>query len=66
MQFFEEEANNRINMMWEDVKGAEVPLGAVIFIVAVAGALVAIYVITKYGEHFVVNKPKKGFRKIEK
>lgn len=66
MQFFEEDANNRINMMWEDVKGAEIPLGAVVFIGAVAVILSGAYIFTKYGEKFVVNKPKKGYRKIER
>ncbi len=66
MQFFDEEANNRINMMWEDVKGAEVPLGAIIFIAVVVLALASAYLISKYGYIIFRPRPKKGYYKIEK
>jgi len=66
MQYFNDEANARINMMWEDVKGAEVPIPAVIFIGACAIAIAIGYVLIKYGDSFVRNKPKKGYRKVIK
>lgn len=65
MQYFDDEANARINMMWEDVKGAEVPIAAVIFIGATAAVIIIAYVIVKYGDSFVKNKPKKGYRKVD-
>jgi len=66
MQYFDDEASARINMMWEDVKGAEVPIAAVVFIGAVAAVIAIAYVLVKYGDAFVKNKPKKGYRKVEK
>ncbi len=66
MQFFDDDANARINLLWEEVKGAEVPLPAVIFIIVVIAVLSSAYILTKYGDRFVINRPKKGFRKIEK
>lgn len=66
MQYFNDEASARINMMWEDVKGAEVPIAAVIFIGATAVVIVIAYVFIKYGDAFVKHRPKKGYRKIEK
>lgn len=66
MQFFDDDANGRINMMWEDVKGAEIPMPAIIFIIATTLVILMAYILTKYGDSFVINKPKKGFKKIEK
>lgn len=66
MQYFNDEANARINMMWEDVKGAEVPIAAIIFIGSAAAVIIIAYVLIKHGDSFVKNKPKKGYRKIEK
>ena len=66
MQYFEEEANNRINRMWEDVKGAEIPLGAVIFIAAVVVVLVGIFLLVRYGNEWFRSRPKKGYKKVEK
>lgn len=66
MQFFEEDANNRINMMWEDVKGASVPLGAVIFIGVIILVLGGTFIVTKYGHDWYRPRPKKGYYKVEK
>ena len=65
MQFFEDDANNRINMMWEDVKGAEIPIPAVIFIVVVIAVGGGIYLFTKYGHDWFRGKPKKGYEKVD-
>ena len=65
MQFFEEDANNRINMMWEDVKGAEIPISAVIFIAVIVVALGGAYLIAKYGYDWFRGKPKKGYIKVD-
>lgn len=66
MQFFEEEANNRINMMWEDVKGAEIPVAAVVFIAIVIVVSGGAYTVTKFGRDWFRSKPKKGYYKVEK
>ena len=65
MQFFEEDANNRINMMWEDVKGAEIPIPAVIFIAVIVVALGGAYLVAKYGYDWFRGKPKKGYTKVD-
>ena len=65
MQFFEEDANNRINMMWEDVKGAEIPIPAVILIAVILIAGGGVYLFTKYGNDWLRGKPKKGYEKVE-
>ncbi len=64
MQYFEEDANNRINMMWEDVKGAEIPIPAVIFIAVIIAVGAGVYLFTKYGYDWFRGKPKKGYTKV--
>ncbi|MBR7100217.1 MAG: ABC transporter substrate-binding protein [Clostridia bacterium] len=66
MQYFDEAGNNRINMMWEDVKGAAVPLGAVIFIGVIVLALLGVFLISNYGYEWFKPRPKKGYYKVEK
>ena len=66
MQYFDEQANNRINQMWEDVKGAEVPPGSLLFIGVVVLVLSGIYLLSRYGNDWFHRKPKKGYVKIEK
>ena len=59
------DANNRINLMWEDVKGAEIPIPAVIFIVVVIAVGGGIYLFTKYGHDWFRGKPKNGYTKVK-
>ncbi len=70
MHYFDVETNERINLMWENIKGFTLPLWAMILIIVAIVLLIVAYLLFKFRDKlfkrkdFVVKKEKKSKYKI--
>lgn len=65
MHYFDIETNERINLMWENIKGFALPVWAIILIVVAIVLLIAAFILWKFREKIFVFKertPKKEKR----
>lgn len=56
MHYFDDETNERINLMWENVKGFALPVWAIILIIAAILLAVAAFIVFKFREKLFKNK----------
>lgn len=67
MSYFDDEANERINAMWENVKGVSFPIWAIVLIVVGVLLIVGIVLVIRFKDKiFKGGKGKKGIKVVEK
>lgn len=68
MNYFDDEANERINTMWENVKGVAFPTWAIVLIVVGAVLIVGVILLIRFKDKIFKSggKGKKGVKVVEK
>ena len=68
MNYFDDETNERINTMWENVKGVSFPAWAIILIVVGVVVIVGVVLLIRFKDKIFKNKRggKKGVKVVGK